>query len=90
MSGNSRLCKYTISDSSLNISKIKCKLHECGIRDVKVSPCGRNITVCIKDPSCEQLEVINKYFKCGSEFPQIKHEFKNFNFDWSSEESFDF
>ena len=83
MSGNGRLCKYTISDTNLKISNIKRDLHGCGIRDVKVSPCGRSITVQIRDPSPQQMEVINQHFKCNNEFPK-------FNFDWSSSESFDF
>ena len=90
MSGNGRTCKYTITDSSLNVKRIKQDLHGCGIRDVKVSPCGKSITVQISDPSPQQMEVINRHFKCNNEFPEFKNEFKNLSFDWGSSESFDF
>lgn len=88
-----RTCNYTISGTNFNADKIKHELHRCGIDDVKVSPCGRNLHVSVVDPNPRQVAVINQYFDTNDSFPDLKDEFKknnkNWN-DWEWSDSFSF
>lgn len=87
---NERVCEYTISGTNLNANKIKHELHQCGIREVNISPCGRNIKIRVKDPNEKQLEVINRHFDSKDNFPDFKDNFKkDWKYDWDSD-SFSF